>query len=69
MPVNPLTGDIIGNPGQKAPETPKKEYNPGMYVMLDRIEFTHFLNFFVFRQHSPRWKVNSNMVIGDGIKI
>ena len=30
MPVNPLTGDILGKPGQKAPETPRKEYNPGM---------------------------------------
>ena len=31
MPVNPLTGDILGKPGQKAPETPRKEYKPGMH--------------------------------------
>ena len=30
LPVNPLTGDILGMPGQKAPEAPRKEYNPGM---------------------------------------
>ena len=31
LPVNPLTGDILGNRGQKTQETPRKEYNPGMF--------------------------------------
>ena len=35
MPVNPLTGDILGKPGQKAPEAPRKEYNPGMEGTLN----------------------------------
>merc|ERR1711915_241002 len=28
LPVNPLTGDILGTGGEKAPETPRKVFNP-----------------------------------------
>ena len=38
LPVNPLTGDILGNPGQKAPETPRKEYNPGISIISHQNE-------------------------------
>ena len=38
LPVNPLTADIIGNPGHKAPETPRKEYNPGIFGWAEQYE-------------------------------
>jgi hypothetical protein len=40
--VNPLTGDILGNPGQKAPETPRKEYNPGILSIFGHTFLTAY---------------------------
>ena len=60
MPVNPLTGDILGKPGQKAPEAPRKEYNPGMDY---KGTLTNNAMIILFRKYSPWWMVISYLVI------
>ena len=61
MPVNPLTGDILGNPGHQAPDMPRREYNPGMLV--GQAISLSYICMVIFREYSSRGKVYSYLVI------